>query len=312
MKKQTTLTLMVGLPGSNRSKLALELSQKTEAKVLSSEVIRTEIYGNKICSADENTNVFHDLVSTARKLLNEGTNVIIDASNTTRKGRARILTKLNDIKGIIINAVVDTTPITECNPTFNPDQKLSMNILIERLKTFQIPMRYEGFNNIFIENNNEDYSEIVDLLNLSKDGYYKKPEDNMSIGNHSVAVCKDLIGLEDGDLPEIEDLFDNTLAMAGLLHDIAKPLVFDHDSNRMENHEGYGAYLIMTSGLWNKVYDPHQLVWLINNHTIPQTWNNEKTLKKKKAQYGEELFNRLMLLHESNNKIKNMENDQNV
>jgi hypothetical protein len=41
------------------------------------------------------------------------------------------------------------------------------------------------------------------------------------------------------------------------------------------------------------------LVFFINYHMLPYQWNTEKSKEKWKGIFGEDKFNRLMLLHEA-------------
>ena len=76
--------VLVGLPGSGKSTLCTGMT----AMALSSDGIRAELWGDEVVQGDARE-VFDILYARAEQALQQGEDVIIDATNLTRKVRAR-------------------------------------------------------------------------------------------------------------------------------------------------------------------------------------------------------------------------------
>src|SRR5574344_881863 len=88
--------MMVGLPGSGKSTIANNMPNYMECEVFSSDKYREKVLGNE---NDQSNNqlVFQTMYKDMKAILTAGTNVILDATNVTRKSRAAALREIKDI-----------------------------------------------------------------------------------------------------------------------------------------------------------------------------------------------------------------------
>ena len=124
------------------------------------------------------------------------------------------------------------------------------------------------------------------------------PHHNMTLGQHCWETS--------GALADEDPL--NGIMRAGLLHDCGKPYVKTFTNAKGEvtdvahyySHENVGAYdvLFYDCGAAN----PLDVSILVNLHMRPYIWekdDNTKLRDKHKKLWGEELFSKVMLLHEA-------------
>ena len=88
--------MIVGLPASGKSTYAKELSEKYNANIHSSDVIREELSGD-VNNQNINSKVFQTLHSRIKEDLRNGKNCIYDATNINYKRRMAFLQELNKI-----------------------------------------------------------------------------------------------------------------------------------------------------------------------------------------------------------------------
>ena len=85
------LILLVGIPGAGKTTYAKNyIEQNANTLHLSSDAIRKELYGDEAAQGNP-SDVFSLMQKRAIEALNNGQNVIYDATNTTRKDRASII-----------------------------------------------------------------------------------------------------------------------------------------------------------------------------------------------------------------------------
>lgn len=101
--------IMIGVPGSGKSTIAKEIAEKYNAKILSSDKIREELFGSEDCQS-KGWLVFSTLYSRAREYLMKNENIIIDATSINRKARKQIFSNLKDFDFEKI-AIVKEVPI---------------------------------------------------------------------------------------------------------------------------------------------------------------------------------------------------------
>lgn len=85
------IEIMIGIPGSGKSTFAKEISKQTGAIIFSSDGIREELINNNGLSEAHNKEtkkvIFNELHRRLFKALNQGKDVIVDATNTERTFR---------------------------------------------------------------------------------------------------------------------------------------------------------------------------------------------------------------------------------
>ena len=271
------LILLIGIPGSGKTTYAEKYVAKNPNVVhLSSDKIRAELWGNEATQGDNNE-VFSLMQSRAIEALNNGLDVVYDATNITRKDRSYIISICP--KFVQIEAYVIWAPIETCIERDAARERTVGKAVIDKmLKRFQ-PVYYD---------------EGIDAIKLIKpDGfnielYNKKilaamriPHDNP---HHTLNIYDHCDKASDIAL---EREFDSEMQIAALIHDIGKPYVKDfHDykgniSNiaHYYSHDNVGAW--MSYGSTNI-----DIAWLVGNHMGPflntKYYNNLPSFLKKK------------------------------
>ena len=103
---KTNCYLLVGVPGSGKRTLAKRLARSKSALVLSTDTIRTLLYGNPEIQGNwkDIEKVLHRLLL---KCVSQNKSVIIDATHTLRAHRKTLLTLSNKISWSCIHLKTD-------------------------------------------------------------------------------------------------------------------------------------------------------------------------------------------------------------
>ena len=175
-----TLYMMIGLPASGKSTCAKEISQKTGAKIVSSDEIRKELWG----SYDDREHNSETFSVVEEKILEglEKEDVIYDATNLNYKRRMNFLQRL---KGIEKVAVLMLTPYEECSKRNNLRQRKVPDEAMERMYfNIDIPLYYEGFDEIIIKRADCEIESLKKLFKRLKRTPQYNPHHTLTIGNH--------------------------------------------------------------------------------------------------------------------------------
>ena len=223
----------------------------------------------------------------------------MDSTNISSKRRRAFLRELKNISCKKICTVVET-PFTRCLALNEARGRVVPYKVIERMyMNWNTPYWFEGWDNIYRYLNYCEHENIGDWqLN-----YMFFDQDNLhhsnSLGKHSLLTGKELL-----------QYGDEALYSAGYLHDCGKPFTKSFKNSKGEKtemahyyrHENVGAY----DSLFFKYPDNVEALdvsILINLHMQPYFWereeNSEKIAMKYKKLWGEELFNKVMKLHEA-------------
>ena len=304
------LFVMCGLQCSGKSTKAKELAKEHNATVLSSDSIREEY------PAAKNDTVFRILYERMNKILKDGDNVVIDATNTTIKSRKQIFQNLK-VKCVKICHIMNT-PYEVCIERLGKrnagdyPHKFGEDVIKRYYYNFEIPFYEEGWDSIGIENipTMERSLEVCTyLLERAETFNQNNKHHTQLLGEHMDTV---------GSLLE-EKTENESLYCAGFYHDIGKLFTQTYkegDPNaHYYNHANVGAYrLLCNAGCYNCfdegklkafIFDINlTLEWLfyINYHMMPFNWNTDKARNKWKAIFGEEKFNHLLLFNEADKK----------
>lgn len=259
------LIMLIGLPGSGKSTYAKMLLEKEpNIKYCSSDETRKLIYGDEAIQGDPNK-VFRTLHNNVKKHLNEGFDVIYDATNVTRKSRKNIISEVKHIAEIAAHIV--WAPYEDC---IRRDTERSRTVGVEVIKKFlyrwQSPYYDEGFKSIKLIRNCDDEwdytiyrDDLIDAMKITHDN----PHHTLNIYDH--CCCAFDYIREKGTV--------TTLAHAAAYHDIGKPLTkfFKDDVAHYYQHDNVGGYLIY--GCFSEPYqtseDIIKISWLISNHMQP-------------------------------------------
>jgi len=281
-----SLILLVGIPGSGKTTYAEKYIEENPNTVhLSSDKIRAELWGNEATQGDNNK-VFSLMQSRAIDALNNGQNVVYDATNITRKDRSYIITlcpKFAKIECHIIWAPIETCIERDAAR----ERTVGKEVIDRMLKRFQAPYYDEGIDEIKI-NRYHVSDECTYDNNIY--GAMRIPHDNphhtLNIKDHCMATYS-----------YVDDRTRNIdIRNAAQIHDIGKPYVkafVDGKGNPCEiahyyQHQCVGAW--MSYGLYD--ITPFA-AWLISTHMDP--YLNTKYYNKLPAY----LKKQVDLLHEA-------------
>lgn len=140
------LTILIGAPGSGKSTYASK-TKDNNTVVLSSDGIRKILYGSEE-DQTHNSEVFNTLYECMTNACDEKFDIIFDATNVTKKSRARAIkiAKLFDYK---IKAVVfDISYAGCCERNSKRERKVPEKVIRKFITSFQFPTEEEGFDEI--------------------------------------------------------------------------------------------------------------------------------------------------------------------
>lgn len=146
-----TFLMLIGLPGSGKSTLAQKMANENTV-ILSSDSIRKELFGSE--SVQENAEkVFNLMFSRTVKALDEGKDVIYDATNLKKKLRINTLKRLKGAvktEFIAKALIIDTDLATAKERNSSRDRVVPEEVLDKMHDNFQLPDYSEGWDQIEI------------------------------------------------------------------------------------------------------------------------------------------------------------------
>lgn len=301
MSKVTNFIMLVGLPASGKSTKAKELSIKYNAVIHSSDNLRKELYEDENIQED-NAKLFQILHSRIKDDLRNGKSVIYDATNINYKRRKAFLSELNKIdcfKICIIMATLYDDCITQNKLR---DRKVPEYVIKNMYLNFHIPYWYEGWDDIQLEYKTFSKS-IYPFPTKYMEEYKDFNQDNihhdLTLGKH-LEKTLEYICNNNGDL---------SLRIAACIHDCGKPFTKLFINSKGEPSEDAHYYQHQCVGSYDSLFyrtidNPIDHSVLILWHMQPYFWerdieNGNKVCNKYKKLWGEELFNKIMLLHEA-------------
>ena len=255
------LIILCGIPGSGKTAYGQKWVAENSGLHLSSDAIRKELYGDESTQGNPHE-VFSLMQKRAVEALNNGFDVIYDATSVTRKDRSGIIAACP--KFVQIECHIIWAPIETCiERDAARERTVGQAVIDKMLKRFQPVFYDEGMHDIRVimpEKFNYDkyMRDIVENLKI--------PHDNP---HHSVGVFEHCLNAYEYALtkPECSD----DVKAAAWLHDIGKPYTkafIDSKGNECEtahyySHHNVSAYL--SYGMCKKPY----VAWLIGNHMEP-------------------------------------------
>lgn len=303
------LNIMIGIPGSGKTRYAKTGLSTDNTVYLSSDDIRVAMFGFE--DQTHNTEVFERMKRETLIALKNGFDVIYDATNLSKKHRSDIIkrTKMCEAE---VNAYLCCTPINiilERNLT-RQERQIPWDKLIQMIQSIEPPMYYEGFDNIYLIDGGM-YNDIYDYNFLIKDyvGYKQdNPYHYETLEEHIKAVVK-----------RAEDLGKNLklridaeiLRQAARYHDILKPYTRQFNDKKgyctYYNHEKLSAYAFFCHVRKQNFIDDfnrvrlsdssYQIGALILNH---MEWYRREDMTPIKEMFNDDdLYHLLELLHEA-------------
>lgn len=260
--------MLVGLPAVGKDTWAREYI-KTHANTVihSSDDIREELYGDASCQ-DNPQKVFEIMCARTIKSLQEGKDVIYNATNLKYKNRRSILTQVKKQTNATCHCKVFAALITECMRRNTLRKRQVPNSVIERMaRQWQTPCEWEGFKDI------ELYSPLMfsyEQLFAPMVGFNQNnPHHTLTLDKHCEKVYDYLV---DTGAPQY-------LRFAGCLHDCGKPFTETKDVagvSHYYDHESYGSYLaLLLNDKENRLRISQLITWHMAPHNA-QYWNKMK------------------------------------
>lgn len=96
-RDMTRLIVVCGLPGAGKTTVAREVVDRTDARLIRTDVVRKEIITEPTYTAEETTMVYEEAFDRARETLQDGTDVVIDATFRNRDFRIRALETAEEV-----------------------------------------------------------------------------------------------------------------------------------------------------------------------------------------------------------------------
>lgn len=258
-----SLILLVGIPGSGKTTYANDyIEQNSNTIHLSSDAIRKELYGDENIQGNPG-DVFSLMQKRAIEALNNGNDVIYDATNITRKDRAGIIGVCP--KFVKIECHIIWAPIEVCIERDSKRERTVGKEVIDRmLKRFQAPWYDENIDNLCVippnHFNFKSYqNKCFDNMNISHDN----PHHTLDVLNHCNEAAKYMLESYPNEY---------NVRVAAEMHDVGKPYVkafVDSKGNPCETahyyqHQCVGAWLAYGCA-WGNAY----VAWLISTHMDP-------------------------------------------
>lgn len=295
------LYFMCGLPGSGKSTYAEKL--KEDGVIIhSSDAIREE-FGD-VSDQSKNEEVFKILHRRIKDDLRDGKSVCYDATNLSRKRRVAFIRELKNIPCEKICVLV-ATPFEKCLlQNLERERSVPREVLDRMIRSFQIPCKQEGFDEVIIHYPNEEWKEyygdpsryINELRNFDQRNHHH----TLTLGDHMKKAGNYILAQNIGKW--------NDVVYAAYTHDIGKVDTKEFKNGKGEpteeahyfNHHGLGSYKSLFFGYpsdANKMY----VSLLIELHMKPYLeWKqSEKARQKDLDMFGEDIIADVELLHQA-------------
>lgn len=259
--------MMIGLPGSGKSTFANTLS---DAVIISSDEIRKELYGDEAVQ-DDPGKVFEIMRVRTLAALNEGQNVIYDATNLNRRRRVHILNQLP--RDTHKHAYLMCVPVEVCLENNKRRERVVPDeVILQMMGRFQMPLKTEGFDLVTLVFNTKMPEEEVYFSELDFMPH-DNPHHQRGVGEH----IKAMVEAAKEEYPE--DTFFQKLCK---YHDIGKIFTKFVDENGIGHfygHDAVGAYLTIC------ITGDRKLAALVGEH---MKLHNENTKIEKLERFFDE------------------------
>ena len=296
--------MMVGLPGSGKSWYAEH--KLPNAVIHSSDAIREELLGD-VSDQSQQGLVFQTLHDRVLNGLQGGLDVVYDATNISYKRRREFLQRVKalNIPNLKTVCVFMAPPYARCvERNANRDRTVPESVIDRMYHKFDVPMYLEGWDNIIVWGVEPSKDIINKTLTRLSTLEHDNPHHQLTVGQHMLTAYSYFVS-HYGDAVQ-----DIVLGRSILLHDVGKKQTKVFHNGKGEpteiahfyDHERVGAY---DSFVYN--YDLHMgdqlasallIRWHMAPFAISHSDNPSKTERKFKDLLGEDIWNRVMIIHD--------------
>lgn len=293
--------MLVGLPGSGKSTYADRLATEENFVVHSSDKIRAEL--GDVNDQSKNEEVFTILHQRIKNSLNNMDNVLYDATNLNRCRRMAFLRELKNIPCRKICVLV-AAPWEVCLAQNSArDRQVPEEVMNRMYKSFQMPSVYEGFDEVVVHYEKEEWKSYYGLVEDYVDSLVNFEQENshhtLTLGYHMIGAVNYLAETKSSECSL--DVLYTTYS-----HDIGKPDVKSYVNGKGEttseahyySHHNCGSYKSLFFK-YPKCINKEYVALLIEHHMKPMLeWKqSEKTREKDLKMFGQQFIDDVMLLH---------------
>lgn len=268
--REVKLIMLCGLPGSGKSTYAQRLKSEKEERyeIVSSDAIRAKLYGDASCQGNPSL-VFCEMRKTAIAFLNEGANVIYDATDIKRKHRVSLLAQLPPWVKPECH-IVWAEPSECAGRDAARDRTVGYAVIDKMLRQFEAPFYDEGFIKIKVifDSARDNIHSMNWALRLEHEMHipHDNPHHTLDIYSHNRKAFE--LARENRE--------DSNVLLACFWHDCGKPYVKQFrdtkgnptDVAHYYGHQNVGAWLSYGIDEIASV-DRVELAWLICCHMDP-------------------------------------------
>lgn len=295
------LYMMVGVAGSGKSYVAFMLAKDSNTHVVSSDAIRAELYGSED-DQSHNAEVFEEVHRRIRSLLNEGANVVYDATNLSRKRRVGFLKQLpSKVYKVAVLVATDIKIILQQNAI--RERHVPEDVIMSMYKRMQLPRMDEGWDQIVVhrhENNEPIFNAVHRCFGFDQDN----PHHTLNLFEHMRSASEKVDEFLKNDSCQLNERERKTLSFAAYCHDIGKPDTKTYQlwSGKIDDHAHYynhaevGAYLFLC-GCHSDDIDIQTAADLIQWHMEFFAMPADKLREKVTLYYGKKFATMLEVLH---------------
>ena len=235
MNGKPRFVMLVGLPASGKSTWAKWACRGWNAVCVSSDAIRAELYGDEAIQGKP-AEVFKIAKDRIVHWLNEGEDVILDATNMSSKRRVAMLRELKQRvkEPFYAECQVFATPIEVCVKRDTArDRTVGRSVIETMAKQFEVPYYHEGWDYIGLHFSEEVLhgDELIDeMVGFDQ----MNPHHSLDLLQHTIATARKLGGEE-----------EDTLFEAALWHDVGKLFTQTFDDKGVAHyysHEKVSCY----------------------------------------------------------------------
>ena len=159
-----TLYVMLGLPGSGKSYTARQLARRKNAEIYSSDSFRLQMHLNAE-NAKQNNDLFDLMYQKIREELDEGNDIVLDATNTYSIYRKKLFNALNG-SGAKIVCVFVLRKYENClkaNRKRKGTARINPDIITQFYKEFDVPLLDEPFDEVILHYIDHDRNSLGTL-----------------------------------------------------------------------------------------------------------------------------------------------------